>query len=302
MLEMYYQQNSNALKWSGNFNETPKELRFQRLPDGVEFAESDQSRLPPDVGYSRHYYIYRPSATTSPRSLPCILIAPAGSNLVTGMDLSDGDKFEHLPYARAGFVVVAYALDGAPPAGALSDKDLARSHREFKDSCAGMVNARNALDYVLKALPEVDPSRIYVAGHSSAGTLALLYAEYDQRIKGCVAYAPSTDLEARLHPLAAVSGGQSPQADLRIFVDNFSPRNFEDHLSCPVFLFHADDDDNVPAQESRDFAERLKASHKNVTLRTVAHGGHRDAMIRDGIPQAINWLKNVDAGQAVGQK
>ena len=45
------------------------------------------------------------------------------------------------------------------------------------DAQAGLVNARNALEFVLARVPEVDPKRIYAAGHSSAGTLALLFAE-----------------------------------------------------------------------------------------------------------------------------
>ena len=57
--------------------------------------------------------------------------------------------------------------------------------------------ARNTLEYVLARLPEVDPERLYVAGHSSAAIWALLFAEHEPRIKGCIAYAPLADLFGR---------------------------------------------------------------------------------------------------------
>src|SRR5437879_1747750 len=47
-------------------------------------------------------WIYLPTANPAPASLPCVLIAPAGTDLTTGIRLEDGDRVEHLPYVRAG--------------------------------------------------------------------------------------------------------------------------------------------------------------------------------------------------------
>ncbi len=63
-------------------------------------------------GHSGKLWLYLPEGQHDPQSLPCVLIAGAGSNLVTGMELTDGDRPEHLPYARAGMAVLAYELDG----------------------------------------------------------------------------------------------------------------------------------------------------------------------------------------------
>jgi hypothetical protein len=61
-------------------------------------------------GHRGKFWLYLPKGQHPAGSLPCILIAGAGSNLITGMDLGDGDRREHLPYARAGFAVLAYEL------------------------------------------------------------------------------------------------------------------------------------------------------------------------------------------------
>jgi len=64
-------------------------------------------------------------------------------------------------------------------------------------------------------------------------------------------------------------------------------------LKCPVFLFHAQDDRNVPVQQSTDFAALLQKTNSHVTLVTTPNGGHYDSMIREGIPKGIKWFQQV---------
>src|SRR5690606_19591377 len=46
-------------------------------------------------------------------SLPCVLVAPAGTTLLEGASLDDGEYTdETLPYAEAGIAVVHYSIDG----------------------------------------------------------------------------------------------------------------------------------------------------------------------------------------------
>ena len=139
-------------------------------------------------GFGGKLWLYLPSGA---QGVPCVLITGAGSNLLVGMDLADGDRPEHLPYVRAGFAVMAFELDGAvanmQQAG---DPQILAGAARFLAARAGLVNANVALEYLLAKVPQVDPQRIYVAGHSSAGTLSLLFAEHEPRLKGCVAFAP----------------------------------------------------------------------------------------------------------------
>ncbi len=239
-------------------------------------------------GHRGKLWLYMPAGQNGPRALPCVLMAGAGSNLLTGMDLGDGDRAEHLPYVRAGFAVLAYELDGASsPEG--SDDDMRQAFERFRDAQAGLTNAHIALEYLLAKVPAVDPARIYSSGHSSAGTLSVLFAEHEPRLAGCVAFAPVIDLDARFGPVGLLALGAN-MPGVRDFVTKYSPRNHEADLACPLFLFHAEDDSNVPADQSREAAERLKGLGKTVTLERVPTGNHYDSMIQQGLPKAIAWM------------
>lgn len=244
-------------------------------------------------GHGGNLWIYLPAGNHTPKSLPCVLITGAGTNLLHGLEWGDlraeGGSPEHLPYVRAGFAVVTYELDG-PWNEAGGNNELQRAYAAFRSAQAGLVNARNALEYVLGHVPEIDPSRIYSAGHSSAGTHALLFAEHEPRLAGCIAFAPCIDLTERMSP-ALIRTFSLVMPGVADFAVQSSPKTHEARLNCPVFLFHADDDTNVPCEDSRACSQRLKGLGKNVTLVTVRTGDHYESMIDEGIPAAIAWLK-----------
>ncbi len=235
-------------------------------------------------------WFYQPDNTKG--KLPLVLVAPAGSTLFVGMAMADGDRSEHYPYVKAGFAVASFDIDGnVPDLDKASEAALLKGAREFRDARAGVANAKAALDFVLAKAPSINPDRVYIAGHSSAATLALLVAEHEPRIKACAAYAPATDVEARLAKV-------TPQLDRAIpgfaeFIRFSSPKTQADKLKCPVFLFHAKDDQNVPVGQTTDFAALVKKTNSNVTLVTSPNGGHYDSMIRQGLPKGIEWFRKV---------
>jgi len=244
-------------------------------------------------GARMQLWLYLPAGEHEDHSLPCVLIAPAGTNRLIGMDLGSGDEPEHLPYVKAGFAVVAYSLDGpvANPENAEGD-ELADAYDDFKAARAGLVNARNALEFSLAKVPQVDPQRIFAAGHSSAGTLALLFVEHEPRLRGCVAYAPGisfADIEAELNNNRLL---RMVFPDIRKFITRSSPETHIDRFACPLFLFHAEGDQVVKVTESRMFATQLESRGVEVTLETIPGGDHYYAMLNNGIPMAIEWMKS----------
>ena len=245
----------------------------------------------------RKLWVYLPEHAGAAK-LPCVFIAAAGSNLITGMALGEGDRPEHLPYARAGFAVVAFELDGPLRRGKEpTDEEMIEAYSAFRAAEAGVANARAAIDYALAKIPQADPERFYVAGHSSAATLALLVAEREPRVKACAAYAPVTDVEEHLgkeavKQLSALTG-------FREFVKETSPLTHADALRVPLFLFSADDDSVVPPAQSARFAEAVRKTNPDVTYVSVKSGDHYDSMIKEGVPRAVEWLR---ARQPGGQK
>lgn len=255
-------------------------------------------------GHAGRIWIYLPENLPAPaaaaKSIPCVFIAPAGVPPFVGnsfgTDLDREPYPEHVPYVHAGFAVVAYDVDGelANPDD-VTYEQVEDAATAFRNADAGMLNARHAIDYVLKMVPAVDPNRLYSAGHSSAGRLSLLLAESDPRIKACIAYAPVTDPERRAYEIVpdAAHYLESNMPGFRDFLKASSPLQKIGQLHCPVFLFHAEDDSRIPIAESQAFADALKKTNPRVTFIRVAHGDHYDAMIEEGVPQAIEWLQGL---------
>jgi dienelactone hydrolase len=256
----------------------------QLIKPGIKFREATLER----GGVPMRVWFYEPEKAADPLAL--VLVPPAGSTLYVGMELGDGDRAEHYPYADAGFAVASFEIDGhVPNLQIAGDAAVLQGVRAFRESRAGLANAKAALDFVLAKAPKIDPKRIYIAGHSSAATLALLVAEHEPRIKACAAYAPVTDVES--HLAQAIPSLEKSLSGMGEFLRSSSPKTHADKLKCPVLLFHAQDDGTVPIRHSTDFAAQLKGTNPNVTLITTAKGGHYGSMLREGIPKGIAWLQ-----------
>lgn len=269
--------------------EQPAIGKAKRIAPGVLVYEAGlKGKSPEGV-----VWIYVPEKKPEGK-VPCILIAPAGSSLVTGMKLSEGDSKEHIPYVKAGNIVVAYALDGDFDEEKKSDAVFLAAAKAFKESDAGVANAKAALDYALAKVPAIDPKRIYTAGHSSAGTVALVVAAKEPRIAGCMAYAPATDLGKRI-PAPLVVGLDKQIPGFRQFLVSNSPIQNAPKITCPVLLFYALDDSNIPIAQTENFLRLMGKTNKKVTYIRTKTGDHYDSMIARGIPHGINWIKKQGA-------
>jgi dipeptidyl aminopeptidase/acylaminoacyl peptidase len=255
----------------------------QPTPPSAIVAETLPS---PGVGYKEvrldeehRLWVYTPKGAHVKR--PCVLIAPAGGHMDDGMRLGEGDQPEHLPYVEAGYIVVAYNVSGAPRGE--SREEAVEAARKFAASNAGVADGKRALEYALKNL-QVDPQRIVSAGHSSAATIALAFAENEPRVKACLAYAPVIDVEDRLGNHLSALEREIP--GIREKLVRFSPLGGKAMLRCPTLIFRAKDDDNVPRELLAAFAGSLT----NVKFIEVPSGGHYDSMIKVGIPAGLAFL------------
>jgi dienelactone hydrolase len=240
--------------------------------------------------------LYLPPGDHASKSLGCVLVGPAGTNLLTGNDVDDPNYHsEALPYALAGYAVVVYSLDGALPPGSdgSNDNDLRNAYRGFSAAYAGLANSRAAMEFVLSKVAHVDPQRIFAAGHSSAGTLSILFAEHEPRLKGCIAYAPCVDVEDRVGMITRIPGVDTQLPGIVDFVKRSSPKTHVARLSCPLFLFGALDDTNVGIDSLRRFSDQLKGLNRTVEFQTVPAGGHYESMVNPGISLAIQWLRRL---------
>ncbi len=243
--------------------------------------------------------IYVPPGDHAAGSLPCMLVAPAGTPLLHGVTFARGEDYhdETLPYADAGMVVIQYSLDGPVPESAQASEEatmraMAAAYPIFRAAGGGVVNGRVAVQYALEKLPMVDSNRIYCAGHSSAGNVALLLAAYEPKISRCAAYAAAWDFESRLGDALSDPSLSRAFPGIQSFVRQSSPVQFANKIACPVMAFQARDDDNVPFSDAQAFVDKMKLAGKDVHFVQANRGGHYDSMISAGIPAAIQWLKD----------
>ncbi|OAI52122.1 hypothetical protein AYO47_01250 [Planctomyces sp. SCGC AG-212-M04] len=235
--------------------------------------------------------VYLPAGVHQPGSLPCVLFSPAGTPLIHGNPL-DGNPMnpEFLPYLEAGYAVVEFSLDGWFDSEKDSEAKLAAAFRQFNAAGAGVKNADAAFRFAQTNLPMVNPNQIYIAGHSSAGTLALLYAAHQPRLAGCIAYAPQVNVEDHLR-----EGLNDPRLErelpgIRAFVKRSSPIAHVNQIRVPVLAFHSTGDTVTSCAATRDFCDRLKQAGGDVTFIEAPGNDHYQTMISPGLQRGVDWL------------
>lgn len=147
---------------------------------------------------------------------------------ITGGDCSTiGDVWEPAPssndqtaaaYRKAGIVMMFPSLRGGNDNPGRREGFLG----EVDDVLA-------AADY-LAAQPYVDPDRIYLGGHSTGGTLAMLVAEMSDRFRAVFAFGPVGDVRAYGGQYVYHTPGDPKESILR------SPAYWLDSVHCPLFV------------------------------------------------------------------
>jgi acetyl esterase/lipase len=88
----------------------------------------------------------------------------------------------------------------------------------------------SAADYLAKQ-SFVDPARIYLGGHSTGGTLALLAAECSPRFRAVFAFGPVDDVLSYGAEQLFYAQNDKKESTLR------SPGKWLDSIHCPTFVF-----------------------------------------------------------------
>ena len=245
----------------------------------------EQYAIPSKPGIGGKMYVLLPPGDHAVGSIPCLLAAPAGTNLMTGANT--GTFFEsHIPYLEAGFAIMDYELDGSPDY-AENESDATRA---FIDSQAGLVNSRNVIDFIQQKMPMVNPKQIFAVGHSSGGSHVLLLGEHDTRLAGVVAYAACCDISNRIPSFLAKMMSHSEKR-IGDFLIQSSPNTHAARMNCPVLLCHAKDDSNVPVSDSQEMHKLLLAAGKKSELHITDDGDHYDEMLDQCVPVGIEWMK-----------
>jgi pimeloyl-ACP methyl ester carboxylesterase len=148
-----------------------KEDRYTRLT--ISFTVAENESVPA--------YLYIPFRKDSQKKLPAMLVlhgtGDAGKQLVDGKSPKSNRALAK-ELAERGYIVIA---PDYPSMGELKDYDFAND-RYQSGTMKAIYNHMRCVD-LLQTLPNVDPDRIGVIGHSLGGHNAMFVGAFDRRLK-----------------------------------------------------------------------------------------------------------------------
>jgi dipeptidyl aminopeptidase/acylaminoacyl peptidase len=199
---------------------------------------------------------------------------PAVLYLHGGWAFGEDDWDQAKPLRDAGFVVMAPLLRGenGQPGG------FSTFYDEIDDVLAAAEH--------LAGLGWVDPERLYVAGHSAGGTLALLAAMASGRFRAAASVSGSPDRVAFVR-----SGYEDAvpfdKADLREFRVR-SPVAYATSFKCPARLYYGSEEGYFDA-ETRRTAMLAKAG--GLDVEAVVVPGDHNGCVPEALRQAVRFFR-----------
>lgn len=159
---------------------------------------------------------------------------------------------------------------------------------------------RAAIDHMVE---ECNPSGLLLIGANTGGSISICVAADDPRVSGAALLSPRSDFDDWAeHPrrflehareIGAIRDPKFPanvdewSRELRRFRPLDAARRFAPR---PLLVMHGDDDESVPASESR----ALSLAHGSAELRIIPGAGHRLRHDPRAISVLIGWLDRQD--------
>jgi dipeptidyl aminopeptidase/acylaminoacyl peptidase len=197
---------------------------------------------------------------------------PAVVFLHGGFAFAAEDWADAAPLAAAGFVLFAPTFRGE------------NGNPGAYESFFGEVDDALAAGRYVSALPYVDDTRVFVAGHSSGAVLTCLTAMMPSPYKAAAALDGSVDMEswAKFSPGPLVPYNPSDPEEVRLR----NPMAFVASLRCPLTLY--------AGEGARAVNEALAARAQRLGKRcdlVLVHGDHA-AMVAPAVQKAIAQFRS----------
>jgi dienelactone hydrolase len=279
-------------------------IDVKQLP-GLGTIKNDPDVIVYQVAFPRGTHVSRllvfmPTNSAKPK-LPCVFVAPSATAPLYGQTIDEETVvyWHYINYARAGYAVIAYDIDGyidtidrinETTLVTQPDKLVIDSLKAYKASDAGVLNAKLAIDYAVARIPQIDPDAMYSVGADAGGTTALIVAATDRRIKAAIAYSPTTDVPKQYSSLVEKISKAVP--GYKDFIDRSSPHRNIEKMNKPIFIFHDDRSTKTSLEDTTNFVELVKKKNQSISF---SHDRDKefpsgDDMTSTSINQAIEWL------------
>jgi dipeptidyl aminopeptidase/acylaminoacyl peptidase len=199
---------------------------------------------------------------------------PAVLYLHNGFAFGADDWDQAKPFRDAGYVLLIPILRGENG----QPGDFSVFYDEVDDVLAAAEE--------LARQPHVDPNRLYVAGHSTGGTLALLAAMTSKRFRAAASFSDSPD-----------QGAWARAQDFSIPFDLGDPREvqmrsplaFPRSFKCPVRLYYGSQEDFF--EDSSEETAKL-ARKAGLDVQAVRVPGNHMTAVAPAMRQAITFFQS----------
>jgi dipeptidyl aminopeptidase/acylaminoacyl peptidase len=235
-------------------------------PEAIEGAV----RVPYTSGGHTLAAFVNPEAKVAGAKRPAILL------LHDGFAFIPEDWDDAAPFLDAGLHVMIPVLRG--------ENGQPGAHTIFYDEVDDCLAAAGAL----ANLPGVDPDKLYVAGYSDGGTLALLSALASDRFKACASFSgspcPSHYEITRKYTVTPPFEPNEEELRMR------SPIAFAAHFKCPVRAYVGDRRGEVfLASVTETMVKQAKAAGKDVEVIYVP--GDHESMVGPASRGAVEFFR-----------
>lgn len=208
---------------------------------------------------------------------------PAVLYLHNGLAFGDEDWRQSKPFRDAGFVVMMPLLRG--------ENNQPGTFSLFYDEVDDVLAAADALE----KLPYVDGKGMYLAGHSTGGTLALLTALTTPRFRAAAAFSGFPDIVN----WAAVRSNMPGFEGIRMEVVPFDEENekefrmrsslaFAESFKCPVRMYFGDAEAYFKACSEKTVE---LAKKKKLDVEAVEVPGNHMTEVDAAMPQCIEFFR-----------
>jgi formylglycine-generating enzyme required for sulfatase activity/acetyl esterase/lipase len=211
-------------------------------------------------------WVNRPADAS--RKLPAVLFLHGG----WAFEASDWEQSR--PYRDAGFVVLTPMLRG--------ENGQPGHFTYFYDEVDDVL----ATAEYLSKQPYVDPERLFVAGHSVGGTMALLAALARPRFRAAASFSGAAFWPGFAESKTLPFDSSDPrEIQLR------SPIVYAGSFKCPVRLYYGTGEATHFGQMSRRIVALAKSRGLDVEAREIEgdHGSH----VRHSLPQSIAFFQDL---------
>jgi len=202
------------------------------------------------------------------------------------------------------FPVVQELLEGGVAVLSYDKRGVGASEGECCPGDSGHFNLLTAdvegAIRTLRALPDIDPTRIGLIGASQAGWIAPRSAVETDAAFLALASAPTTGerIANRYERLSSGAEGQLSRADiaerLKSSEVGFDPLPDLQRLQVPELWLYGDADERTPVPESITILDRLKEEGHDITVKVYPGAGHglldTPPSTPDAGPELVAWV------------